>query len=50
MAKFKAAYLNLLATGELERRVAEARRMLEERGVWGRGCAVNRLDNAKSAD
>ncbi len=49
MAKFKAAYLNLLATGELERRVAEARRMLEECRLCGRECAVNRLESAKGA-
>jgi putative pyruvate formate lyase activating enzyme len=49
MGEFKAAYLDLLATGGLERRVAEARRMLAECRLCGRECAVNRLEGAKGA-
>jgi putative pyruvate formate lyase activating enzyme len=49
MPEFEAAYLKVLRTGELERRVGEARAMLEECRLCGRECRVNRLENSKGA-
>jgi putative pyruvate formate lyase activating enzyme len=49
MPQFEAAYLELLRTGELARRVEEARTMLQECGLCGRECRVNRLESAKGA-
>ena len=49
MPEFEAAYLELLRTGELERRVEEARTMLQECRLCGRECRVNRLESAKGA-
>lgn len=49
MSEFEAAYLKVLRTGELERRVEEARGMLEECRLCGRECRVNRLESSKGA-
>lgn len=49
MSEFEAAYLKVLRTGELERRVEEARGMLEECRLCGRECRVNRLESFKGA-
>ncbi len=49
MPGFEAAYLELLRTGELERRVEEARSMLEECRLCGRECRVDRLESSKGA-
>jgi putative pyruvate formate lyase activating enzyme len=49
MSEFEAAYLELLRSGELKRRVEEGHIMLEECRLCGRECRVNRLDSAKGA-
>jgi putative pyruvate formate lyase activating enzyme len=49
MTDFQAAYVKLMAEGQLEERVAEARKMLEECQLCGRQCRVNRLESAKGA-
>jgi len=49
MSEFEAAYLELLPSGELKRRVEKARDMLEECRLCGRECCVNRLESAKGA-
>jgi putative pyruvate formate lyase activating enzyme len=49
MSEFEAAYRKLLRTGELERRVQEARCMLEECNLCGRECGANRLESSKGA-
>lgn len=49
MSEFEAAYLKVLRTGELERRVEEARGMLEECRLCGRECRVSRLESSKGA-
>jgi putative pyruvate formate lyase activating enzyme len=49
MPQFEAAYLRLLSTGDLQRRVEEARTMLEECNLCGRECGVNRLESSKGA-
>jgi putative pyruvate formate lyase activating enzyme len=49
MPEFEAAYLRLLSTGELQRRVEEARLMLEECCLCGRECGVNRLESSTGA-
>lgn len=49
MPKFEPAYLELLRSGELKRRVEEARSMLEECRLCGRECRVNRLEGVKGA-
>jgi putative pyruvate formate lyase activating enzyme len=49
MPEFEAAYLKLLGTGELQRRVEEARSMLEECRLCGRECRVNRLESSQGA-
>ena len=49
MTDFQAAYVKLMAQGQLEERVAEAREMLEECRLCGRQCGVNRLESTKGA-
>jgi putative pyruvate formate lyase activating enzyme len=49
MSEFDAAYLELLRTGELQRRVEEAHTMLEECRLCGRECRVNRLESTEGA-
>jgi putative pyruvate formate lyase activating enzyme len=49
MSDFQAAYVKLMAQGELEGRVVEARTMLEECHLCGRECGVNRLEGVKGA-
>jgi putative pyruvate formate lyase activating enzyme len=46
---FEPAYLRLLRTGELKRRVAEAYRRLEACDVCPRECGVNRRESTKGA-
>lgn len=49
MSEFEPAYLELLRSGELKRRVEEAVSMLEECRLCGRECRVNRLESVKGA-
>jgi putative pyruvate formate lyase activating enzyme len=49
MSEFQAAYRKLLPTGQLQRRVQEARLMLEECRLCGRECGVDRLESSKGA-
>lgn len=49
MSGFQAAYVKLMAQGELEERVTEARKMLQDCRLCGRECGVNRLEGAKGA-
>jgi putative pyruvate formate lyase activating enzyme len=50
MAKrFEAAYLDLLRSGELKRRVAEAYARLEACDICARECGVNRRESAEGA-
>ena len=49
MSEFEPAYLELLRSGELKRRVEEAHSMLEECRLCGRECRVNRLESVKGA-
>jgi len=49
MSEFEAAYLELLRSGELKKRVEEGYSMLEECHLCGRECRVNRLESAKGA-
>lgn len=49
MSDFQAAYVKLMAQGELEGRVVEAREMLEKCHLCGRECGVNRLEGVKGA-
>jgi putative pyruvate formate lyase activating enzyme len=46
---FEPAYLSLLRSGELKRRVAQAYRHLEACDLCGRACGVNRRESAKGA-
>jgi putative pyruvate formate lyase activating enzyme len=46
---FEPAYLRLLRTGELKRRVAEAYRRLEACDICPRECGVNRRESTKGA-
>jgi putative pyruvate formate lyase activating enzyme len=46
---FEPAYLRLLRTGELKRRVAEAYRRLEACDICPRECGVNRRESARGA-
>ncbi len=49
MSEFEAAYLELLRSGELERRAQEAYTVLEDCRLCGRECRVNRLEDVKRA-
>jgi putative pyruvate formate lyase activating enzyme len=49
MSEFEAAYLELLRSGELKRRIEETHSMLEECRLCGRECRVNRLESTKGA-